>query len=562
MTATAILSASPANVEPRLDSLFAGFGGMSLYNLVVLVRSFWLFVLVSGLVPAAGVVRAAQNSVRDLYLRADNVISYQSDAAEHLLVLQGGFSMSAGAARFSSGTAVVWLTVESNEAAGRVRAGYRLEAYLEGAVSVKKGRAGPSSDIVLTTIEKGKSIVVRLDVDGRVFVTADDREIADPRQSDLYQTALGVVRPVAPAPPAEPKKVEPEPPAEKPIEEVQAEPEAKFRYPIDLGPVGETPLDIERTVEPDGTEVATLIGRFYFSQRQKSGIPLELQADKTVIWYSQEPAGADEPSKAQGEGEGSSEFLATGAVKAIYMAGDVAMTEGQRTVWADELYYDLEQKKALAIQAVMRTFDSKRGVPIYVRAAKLRQVAQNQFAAEDITLTTSEFHLPQISLNAASVIITDTTVVDEQQGRASDRSYDAQIRDIRMKYKETTIFYWPFLRSNLERPDVPIKSVKIGRDRAFGHFGAGLLQQTRYGRRSYDPLFQRRLLWQPFGLRDQGQGPGRPWSRRQSKEFGTATRASRSFSLAAPALLTAQLAAYQRDWLSFRRKFPGRVLSQ
>jgi hypothetical protein len=468
-------------VQQWTNTLFAGFGGPSLYNLVVLVRSFWLFVLVSGLVPAADVVRAAENSVRDLYLRADNVISYQSDEAEHLLVFQSGFSMSAGAARFSSETAVVWLTDKGGEAAGGGGAGYRLEAYLEGAVSVKKGRADPSSDIVSTTIEKGKSIVVRLDVDGRVFVTADDREIADPRQSDLYQTALGVVRPVAPAPPAEPKEVEPEPPAEKLIEKVQAEPEEKFRYPIDLSPVGETPLDIERTVAPDGTGVATLIGRFNFSQKQEGGIPLELQADKTVIWYSQEPTGADEPPKAQDEDEG----LAGGAIKAIYMAGDVVVTEGQRKIWADELYYDLEQKKALAIEAAMRTFDGTRGVPIYVRAAKLRQVAENQFAAKDIVLTTSEFHLPQISLNAASVLITDTTVVDEQQGRASDRSYDAQIRDIRMKYKNTTIFYWPFLRSNLERPDIPIKSVRIGRDSSLG-----TMVETRWH------------LWRLAGLRE------------------------------------------------------------
>ena len=155
-------------------------------------------------------------------------------------------------------------------------------------------------------------------------------------------------------------------------------------------------------------------------------------------------------------------------MKAIYMSGDVVMTEGQRTIRAEEMYYDFERKKGLAIGAVMRSFDAARGIPIYVRAAKLQQLAENKFAADNITLASSEFYVPQISLNASSVIITDTTPVDERLGRASDSSYDAEMRDVRLKVGDTTIFYWPFLRSNLQRPDVPLKSAHIGHDSTWG----------------------------------------------------------------------------------------------
>jgi hypothetical protein len=116
----------------------------------------------------------------------------------------------------------------------------------------------------------------------------------------------------------------------------------------------------------------------------------------------------------------------------------------------------------------MRNFDVERGIPIYVRAAKLRQLAENKFSAEDITLTSSEFHLPQISLSASDVIITDTTTIDAQMGQLSDSSYDAQMHDVRMKVGEKTIFRWPFLRSNLQRPDVPLRSVHAGYDRTWG----------------------------------------------------------------------------------------------
>ncbi|KKK79279.1 hypothetical protein LCGC14_2835100, partial [marine sediment metagenome] len=157
-----------------------------------------------------------------------------------------------------------------------------------------------------------------------------------------------------------------------------------------------------------------------------------------------------------------------GAIEAIYMSGDVIITEGRRTIRADELYYDFTRKKALVINAVMRSFDASRGIPIYVRAAKLRQLAENKFAGENVTLTSSEFYLPQISLNISDVIITDTTTIDERVGKVSDSSYDAQMRDVRLKLDDKTIFYWPIMRSNLQRPDTPLKSVHVGYDNTWG----------------------------------------------------------------------------------------------
>ena len=116
----------------------------------------------------------------------------------------------------------------------------------------------------------------------------------------------------------------------------------------------------------------------------------------------------------------------------------------------------------------MRNFDTTEGMPIYIRAQKLRQLAENKFAADDITLTTSEFYKPQISFTASSVIITDTTTVDEQQGTASKSSFDAQMHDVRLNVYDKTVFYWPFIRSNLQRPDLPLKSAHVGYDSTWG----------------------------------------------------------------------------------------------
>ncbi len=419
---------------------------------------------------------------QDLHLTANKVVSHQPATGEHALVFTGDFSMSIAGNHFAGDNAVVWLISELTEFRGKVRIDYTAKVYLEGNVSVERARNAMTTDLRREIITAGQAEVVRFTVTGQVFVTAQERQLGDPSGLALYQRAIGEGPAVLPEeaarkdagrgalkqrPAAEPEKKEfihrkaPPPAAE--VKAAPAEKQPQFRYPVYISPVGEVRPTIEVTKNADGTDVATLMGRFYLWQQQdQSGRLLEMEADSAVIYYSSRQA------QVGSEQTGRADILAQGAVQDVYIAGDAVITEGRRTIRADELYYDFERKKAIAVNAVMRNFDVKRGIPIYVRAGKLRQVAENKFSGEDMTLTSSEFYQPQLSLTASEIYITDTTVLDEQQGTVSDRSFDAEMRDVRMKVEGRTVFYWPVLRGDLERPDVPIKSVHVGRDNTWG----------------------------------------------------------------------------------------------
>jgi hypothetical protein len=467
--------------------------------------------------------RAQAFAGQDLQLSGREVISYQSDSGEHILVFQGVFSMLVGANQFFSDSAVVWVKGATTEFLGESRIDYKVKAYLEGSVSVKKGKSAKTTDLNQTVVEDSGSMVVQFDVSGEVFVTAEKREIADPRGLELYKKAEAAIVPGGPkfvvqaearvpelpkeeirrerppkkevaAVPSKPKKEivaafpkaekerlpAPEKPQQqgllemmfgrgerKPVKPVEAVAKTevkrpRFVYPVNIAPAGEVEPKIERTTAPDGTDVATVVGRFYVWQKKdEAGGLLELEADNAVIFYSGAALSGKEKAKEE-------EVLTEGGVQAIYMSGDVVMTEGQRTIRADEMYYDFQDKKALAVNAVVRNFDVERGIPIYVRAVKLRRIAEDKFSAENAMLTSSEFYLPQISLTASSVVITDTTAIDAQKGRVSRDSYDIQMRDVRFKSGERTLFYWPCMRANFERPDVPIKSIHTGYDRTWG----------------------------------------------------------------------------------------------
>jgi len=441
---------------------------------------------------------------RDVQITADKLTNYHDAGGTDVLVAEGKFSIAAGADTFAGNNAVVWL--KRNPGSKNVG----VWCYVLDRVSAKKGAGTSLVGLNWETIEKGKAIVIRFEATGEVFVTANIIKKSDVREEDFYNQAFvatakvhktfadecGAVSPPQPTPPAaQPEQISgtTRPPAkptatpaagakpesgafgfldqlfgppqkpQTPIEKIP--PQVKIKYSVNLAPAGEQEPNIEWGGSRKGEEFATVIGRFYLWQKQdEAGRLLEMQADAAVVFYSGEKLNTDEDS------DKAKDIGAKGAIKTIYVRGDVVMTEGLRTIRADEIYYDFENKRGLAVNATIRTFDVGRGIPIYVRAARVRQLAEGKFAADNVVVTTSEFAVPQISLEASSILLTDTTTIDQSSpgNQIKDSSYDAQMRNVRLKSEGMMVFYWPVMRSNLERPDVPIKSLRVGHDGIWG----------------------------------------------------------------------------------------------
>ena len=435
---------------------------------------------------------------QDLHLAAQELLLSKPAADKHILVFTNNFEMSIGANSFSSKQAVVWLQSIDQSYAGRVSKAYLAQVYMQGDVSIKKGPAALTTDIT-TAFSGGNELVTRFVVNGEIFATAHERKEGDANGLEIYQKAAQALSKVQFEPftveePATgytyPEAVVPDfkydantpPKSREPwlIEEfftpagkalpsdgvkkapaAPAEKQLQYRYPINIAPVGESKPQIESTVTPDGTSAATITGRFYVWQKKdEKGSMLEFQADNAVIFYRTDAI------KLGGEEAGKG-LLASGAIKAIYMNGDVVVTEGTRTIRAKEFYYDFEKRTGLAINAEMRNFDQQRNIPVYVRASKLRQVAENKFVGEKITLTTSEFYVPQLSVTASSIVITDEQSVQQQSAKAK-ANYVADLRDVRFRMGGVPVFGLPRMRATAARPDVPIKAIHMGYDNTFG----------------------------------------------------------------------------------------------
>ena len=125
---------------------------------------------------------------------------------------------------------------------------------------------------------------------------------------------------------------------------------------------------------------------------------LQLSAERGVIFLTK--------GALTGLREGSRTVDAS-AVEGIYLEGAVHASDGEYTLRGAQVYYDLVTNRAAIVDAVLRTYDRRReDLPIYTRAAEMRQVAADQWTAERATVSTSEFFTPHLAIGVDRVTVT------------------------------------------------------------------------------------------------------------------------------------------------------------
>lgn len=239
----------------------------------------------------------------------------------------------------------------------------------------------------------------------------------------------------------------------------------------------------------DGRQVITMVGGVYLAR----GVPvtgeyLELQADSVVIFLPpgktlptlQEPGRAglggepvrDSAAKTERADASDRQLMATGLgdveVESAYLEGDVQVSQGLNAIRASRLYYDFLQDRALILDAVVRTTLVERNIPMYIRAAEIRQLSANEFSANDAILTTSEFHTPHYHIGARRVDLINRTPTEPGDGGAGIRAGNFRIKDASLNVGGHPIAYWPFVRGDVDTSETAIQSMRTGYSDDFG----------------------------------------------------------------------------------------------
>ncbi len=391
----------------------------------------------------------------NLQITAGTILSQQTGAGRQVLVCQKRATIAAGGRSFTADSAVLWIdAVEPNATPAR----YLVHAYLKGHIAQATAPNALDIDFQQFNVSTPDTAVLRMTVGPEVYTKTEKLEAGNPRGLLLYREAVGALESVGirrysepePSSPAAPRK----PSESRPGGTVTWSPRAGTPLTTQLGKINDVP-------------VITITGGVYVFW-QEEAVPgreprrFEVEADGVVLWTT--PGDANAPRT-----EASDAFMRNARVSELYAEGDVTLREGPHTIRAAEFYYDLSHNRGIGTEVVYRTFEVSRGVPIFIRADRFRQTAADRFDANDVTVTTSEFATPQLSAHAGSIRVIDfTRVAEETPEPAPKGRFDAQMKDVRVKYYDTTFFWWPSLHANGEAPDVPIKSVKFGNDSTFG----------------------------------------------------------------------------------------------
>lgn len=201
---------------------------------------------------------------------------------------------------------------------------------------------------------------------------------------------------------------------------------------------------------------------------------VDIETDRAVVW-----TGDDNPftgAPLEQSSESPLEF---------YLEGNIVFRQGDRTVFADRMYYDARRKLGIVLNAELLTPLPKiekyqyQGL-VRLKARVLQQLDESRYVAQEALFTTSRLEDPGYSLVADSVSFEDQqqSVIDPFTGLPAidpftgepviDHAQLVRSQSNFVYLGDVPVFYWPTFTTNLKEPSFYIDSVRIRNDRVFG----------------------------------------------------------------------------------------------
>ncbi|MEM0982519.1 MAG: LPS assembly protein LptD [Planctomycetota bacterium] len=188
------------------------------------------------------------------------------------------------------------------------------------------------------------------------------------------------------------------------------------------------------TIEPrQGETIAYLTGGLVV-QYESAGQTVELLAQRGVVFLD-----GDENESALGGP------IAAERVTGIYLEGGVRATDGEYRVEMPAAFYDVENDRALLLDAVFETFAPQIGSPIYIRAESIRQRAAEEFVAKKATVANTGFFRPHLSIGASTLTLT------KKENIYGEERPNIDARGITLRAGALPVGWLPFFKGDPER---------------------------------------------------------------------------------------------------------------
>ncbi len=195
---------------------------------------------------------------------------------------------------------------------------------------------------------------------------------------------------------------------------------------------------------------------------------IDVDADNIVIWTEGALA-------ADAEGQS---FQPNEAPLELYLEGNIVFRQGERTIYAQRMYYDVRRETGIVLGTELLTpVETTEGL-VKLRADVVQMVGRDRFLAQNASLTTSRFGIPTYELRADTMSydavqqprlnMLGQPLVNEDGEPIIDTKQLATSRNNRVYIEQIPVFYWPLMATNLEKPNFYIDDLMIKNDSVFG----------------------------------------------------------------------------------------------
>ena len=252
---------------------------------------------------------------------------------------------------------------------------------------------------------------------------------------------------------------------------------------------GGTGYSIATARSPSGEDAVTLSGgvNIVIQGLSSPNVPaalgplgdIDIEADRVVIW------GLDAASAGLGQPGQKRDTQQNDKPLEIYMEGNIVFRQGDRTVYANRMFYDVKRHLGVILDAeLLAPPPITKGVQyqglIRLRAAAIRQLDDAHFVAQDGFVTTSRLEEPSYDLTGRNMTLTDTQipVIDPATGQPiiNPQTGQPQFAHENLLQSDSNflhidgvpVFYWPTFSTNLERPTYYLDNFRIRNDSVFG----------------------------------------------------------------------------------------------
>ncbi len=414
--------------------------------------------------PASAEVELPSPDPNDPIVVTADAASRWKQGAHEVWVLRGGCRIAQGPDSARSRTAVLWI----DRPGPRERRQSKVIAYLEDGVTIE--RNGDGSPTRLTDRTWLGRLYTAASVEVRVPQVAGQPE----QEPAIYQRGMARRQQELDTAVRRAQHTEPIP------EEVSpGEPVAAGTRRISVYARSDVPFQFQWKHDEQTNQWIALIDQgVNLIVEGLSGVgvePIELSSidvstDRLVIWTS----GIDEPDLTGQRPQPEDVPLE------IYMEGNIVFREENRVIYAERMYYDVNNRIGIVLDAELLT-----PVPNYegllrLKSDILQQISRDHFLARNTFITSSRLGRPGYRIQTSDAYVEDNQlpVVDPMTGAPvlDPETGSRLIAHQRLAtgwnnflyVGELPVFYWPYLATDLTDPTFYVRRVRIKNDSVFG----------------------------------------------------------------------------------------------